>query len=80
MGKETKAESAGIAAIIVVIVLLFVAVTMAWGALAIACANSWILKANFSDGWSAAWSHPWILLGWSLLFVAFSKISTNYNS
>jgi hypothetical protein len=54
-----------------VILFLVVAVLlcMAWGALGFGAGVSWLLGGNFVDGWHAAWSKPWILLGWSLLFI-----------
>lgn len=49
--------------------VIAIALAMTWSALAIGAANAWVLNAQFSDGWHAAWGKPWVLLGWSLLFM-----------
>lgn len=49
--------------------VIIVLVALVFGALAIGAANAWFLSGNFSDGWSLAWQKPFVLFGWSCLFI-----------
>ena len=68
----SRSSSTGIGcggAILVLVVLAIVGlIDMVLGAVGIGAANAWFFAGNFSDGWSAAWAKPWVLLGWTVLF------------
>lgn len=53
---------------VIVVMVIFTGLAMLIGALGIGSANSWFFDGNFSDGWSAAWAKPWVLLAWTVLF------------
>lgn len=74
---SSRGIGAGGCLFVIIVIAICVAIGMAFGALAIGAANAWFLSGNFDDGWHLAWAKPWVLLGWIILFLGGTGLSSS---